>query len=226
MIPPLFLARARLRRDAPAAALAALLVPDGTGTRTAAAHRLVWALYADAPDRARDFLWHEEKPGQFLALAPRPARDLHGLFRLDQTEFAPELAAGDRLAFRLRANPTVARGPGGARSRPCDVVMDALKPLAPGTRAEARRDAIDAAGHAWLARQAERCGFALLGAPAVDGYLRRRIPRDAGAPAIISTLDFDGLLQVQDPVAFAGALANGIGRGKAFGCGLLLIRRA
>ena len=53
----LWLGRARLRRDTAAtSALARLLVPEGGGARTAAAHRLVWALFADTPDRRRDFL--------------------------------------------------------------------------------------------------------------------------------------------------------------------------
>jgi CRISPR system Cascade subunit CasE len=226
MTRPLYLARASLRRDAPATALARLLVPGNAHARTAAAHHLVWALYADRPDRTRDFLWHEEKPGRFLALGARAPTDPHHLFELQVKEFAPALAAGDRLAFRLRANPTVARGAGGARSKPCDVVMDALHTLPKGERAQARRQAIETAGRAWLARQASRCGFALLGDPAVDGYLRRRIPRGGGPDAVLATLDFEGLLSVGEPEKFLAALTAGIGRGKAFGCGLMLIRRA
>jgi CRISPR system Cascade subunit CasE len=39
-------------------------------------------------------------------------------------------------------------------------------------------------------------------------------------------LDFEGVLEVTDPVRFLAALANGFGRARAFGCGLMLIRRA
>ena len=77
------LARARLRRDQPAEALARILVPEEPGARLGAAHSLVWALFADSPDRRRDFLWREMRPGEFLILAARPPSDPHGLFDLE-----------------------------------------------------------------------------------------------------------------------------------------------
>ena len=40
-----------------------------------------------------------------------------------------------------------------------------------------------------------------------------------------TTVDFSGQLTVTDPLAFVAALGAGIGHAKAFGCGLLLIRR-
>ncbi len=40
-----------------------------------------------------------------------------------------------------------------------------------------------------------------------------------------SAVDFTGVLTVADVDLFKVALFNGIGRSKAFGCGMLLIRR-
>jgi CRISPR system Cascade subunit CasE len=223
----LYLGRARLRRDPPAAALAALLVPAESDARTAAAHRLVWALFADGPDRRRDFLWREDRPGQFLTLSTRKPADPHALFELDCQDFAPALAPGDRLEFRLRANATVARGAGGGtRSRRGDVVMDALHALAPAERAGARRQAMVSAGRGWLATQGARCGFVPDADIAVDGYDQRRLPRDGGPPVLFSSIDLEGRLTVQDPALFLHHVAHGFGRAKAFGCGLMLIRRA
>lgn len=39
-------------------------------------------------------------------------------------------------------------------------------------------------------------------------------------------LDLRGSLTVTEPATFLAALARGFGRAKAFGCGLMLIRRA
>ncbi len=39
-------------------------------------------------------------------------------------------------------------------------------------------------------------------------------------------LDLEGEIEVTDPAAFATALAQGFGRAKAWGCGMMLIRRA
>jgi CRISPR system Cascade subunit CasE len=223
----LFLSRAVLRRDAPVAALAGLLVPDAAGARADAAHRLVWALFADGPDRRRDFLWREEGPGRFIALSTRPPNPLHDIFDLDSQPFEPRLAAGDRLGFALRANPVVARKVEGARrSTHHDVVMNALHPIPRGERAEPRLEKVVEAGRAWLARQGARHGFLPDPAVAVDGYETIRIPRPGQAHLRFGRLDFEGVLTVTDPALFLARLASGFGRARAFGCGLMLIRRA
>jgi CRISPR system Cascade subunit CasE len=95
------LARARLRRDQPVEALARILVPEEPGARLGAAHSLVWALFADAPDRRRDFLWREMRPGEFLILAARPPTDAHNMFDLEFKSFAPVLRSGQCLGFDL-----------------------------------------------------------------------------------------------------------------------------
>jgi len=225
----LYLSRVRLRRDAPSVALARLLVPDGATARAAAAHRLVWALFADGPTRTRDFLWREENPGQFMLLSARAPVDAHNLFDIDPPkDFAPALAVGDRLGFTLRANPVVARScTPGKRGKRHDVVMDLLRHEPREQRAAARPEAIIAAGRAWLARQGEAYGFASNGDAAVDGYEQVRIPRDKrGKPITFGRLDISGVLEVRDPDRFLAALASGFGRARAYGCGLMLIRRA
>jgi len=245
-VPALFLTRARLRRDAPAAAIRELLVPRGESDRVAAGHRVVWTLFGDAPDRTRDFLWREAEPGLYYFLSERAPEDRHGLFEIETPKpFAPVLATGDRLSFSLRANATVARGGGpGKRGKPCDVVMDALYRVPKGERAEARTEAVDAAGRAWLEKQGAKSGFAIPlrpraaeaegeddgeGSPgcavSVMGYRTLRLGR-AGAPARLGILDIEGVLEVCDPAAFVASIARGFGRAKAFGCGLMLIRRA
>lgn len=233
----LLLSRARLRRDAPAAALRALLVPTEEGARIGAGHKLVWTLFADEPDRSRDFLWRESEAGVFYLLSSRPPEDRHGLFELDPPKpFAPELRTGDRLAFSLRANATVARGGGdGRRGKPCDVVMDAIRNIPPGARAAARSEAVEAAGTRWLQAQGERRGFAIVCDRDEDGESERPMLRvtayrtirveHAGPTARLGILDFDGALEVRDPQLFLDAIATGFGRAKAFGCGLMLIRR-
>ena len=228
----LWLSRARLRRDAPVSALARLLVPDAVGPRAAASHRLVWALFADGPERRRDFLWREEAPGRFMALSSRPPANLDDLFELEFKAFAPVLAAGDRLGFSLRANPVIARpaapdqrGPD-QRGKRHDVVMDALYRVPSGERAALRAEAVLTAGRAWLARQGTAHGFRPDDTVAVDGYETVRIPREAGAPARFGVVDVSGVLTVLDPPLFLAALASGFGRARAFGCGLMLIRRA
>lgn len=248
----LYLSRARLRHDAPVAALRALL-SSADAARAAAGHRLVWTLFGDDPDRRRDFLWREAEPGTFYLLSARPPEDHRGLFRIDPPKpFSPTLAPGDRLRFVLRANATVARkaqaktgANGRTRGGRCDIVMDALHDVAPGERAEARRALLLPVATRWLAAQGEKSGFRLAerenwidweeprasggAAPALEvvGYRVLRVDRGRGRPRMeFGVLDVDGTLVVTDPERFIAALGHGFGRAKAFGCGLMLIRRA
>lgn len=222
----LYLSRARLRTDAPVAALARLLVPDDASVRVDASHRLIWALFADGPHRTRDFLWREEEPGRFMLLSARPPSDPHDIFQLETKPFEPVLSSGDRLGFTLRANPVVARSAGpGQRGKRHDVVMDLLRREHGRSRAEARSEAAIVAGRAWLARQGSANGFAPRGDEGVDGYDRIRVPRASGKPAIFGRLDITGVLEVREPALFLTALARGFGRSRSFGCGLMLIRR-
>lgn len=219
------LIRARLRRDVPLRAIAPLLVPDDPAARIAASHRLVWSLLGDGPDRTRDFLWREEADGRFLILSARaPAAD-HPLFEVESKPFAPVLAAGDRLRFVLRANATLARAVPGQRGHRTGVATAAVKALPPEDRAAMRHAAIRQAGMAWLARTGARCGFTPDPGCAVDGDDHRRITRTGGSAIETDVLDFDGALGIDDPALFLAALRAGFGRARAFGCGLMLIRR-
>ncbi|SNB71034.1 CRISPR-associated protein, Cse3 family [Arboricoccus pini] len=238
-----YLSRVRLRRDGALSALGPLLMPDDPHARTGTAHRLVWTLFADTADRRRDFLWREEGTGQagFLVLSARPPLDPHGLFEpLETKQWSPVLRAGDQLSFSLRANPVrrlrhdpERKGPGKTQ-RYHDVVMHALSSPADGafagSRSERREVAIRSAGLAWLERQGETAVFTLLDPEAslrIDGYEQIRVPRGpASSPIRFSMLEFDGKLRVDDPSRFLRRLHAGFGKARAWGCGLMLIRRA
>ena len=226
----LYLARARLRRDASVGALAPLLLPEDPNERALASHRLAWSLMPSDAEAERDFLWREDGPGRFMLLAARMPTS-SALFEVEAAAFEPHLVKGDRLQFVLRANPTVARLVPGRRGQRDDVVMHALHALPgrrQGGRDVARPELVMREGAAWLVRRGQRHGFEPdLARLAVDGYRLLRIPRAGTAqPIRLGTLDYQGVLTVTDPAAFLSGLSAGFGRARAFGCGLMLIRRA
>ena len=77
----------------------------------------------------------------------------------------------------------------------------------------------------WLSRQGEAHGFEPEGLVDVDGYDRVVIPREAGKAAVFGMLDISGIVTIRDPEQFLTAQKAGFGRARAFGCGLMLIRR-
>lgn len=197
-------------------------------------HQALWALFSDSPDRNRDFIYRrmESEPGlTFLAVSARPASDRFGIWAIETKAYAPQVTAGERLRFSLRANPVrTGRNASGKQAR-FDVVMDRKKALRDqGVAPEAmppQAAIAQESGVAWLMRRQDKMGLALEheGLKA-DGYRILEMPRDRGNRKVrIATLDFEGFCRVKDPVLLKRALFKGIGPGKAFGCGLLLIKR-
>lgn len=234
----LHLSRIRLKDAPDTAALASLLLPLEADARIAATHRLMWSLFADDAERRRDFLWREDggaatRRKTFLVLSARPPEDKHSLFDVESKTFEPVLSVDQELLFRLRASPGAAEAtPHGQRGKRIDPVARALRDLGPAARAERRDTIIQQVGAEWLARQGRAAGFRLAAADAggppllrVEGDAWRVLPRGEGKPLRFGSLDFEGRLVVEDPGAFLAALARGFGRSKAFGCGLMLIRR-
>jgi CRISPR system Cascade subunit CasE len=231
----LYLSRARLRaaRGEVLSAVAPLLVPDDSRHRAGHAHRVLWLLFQDRTDAKRDFLWRDEGNGRYLVLSHRPPVDPNGLFDIETKAFEPHLEPGDKLSFALRANPVAARKGAltqserecRARGKRVDVVMDALHAVPKGQRAAVRDGIAAKAGESWLARQGEVSGFRLARPPTIDGYAQIPVERRKGRPAGFSVLDLAGEIEITDPPAFLARLAKGFGSAKAFGNGLMLIRR-
>lgn len=223
-----YLSRVTLRRDASTASLLPLLLPGESGTQHTG-HHLVWSLFADSPTRRRDFLWREADQGTFYVLSARRPVDNHNLFRLDEPKvFAPVLAEGDRLRFSLRVNPVVRRTDSCGRSAKHDVVFDALRHHPSGERAAHRMALVHEQGLAWLQGQARVAGFTvdekdIIG---IDRYQQHRVSRQGAKPMQFSTLDVEGVLSVRAPAVLLDAILRGFGAARAYGCGLMLIRRA
>jgi CRISPR system Cascade subunit CasE len=131
------------------------------------------------------------------------------------------------LAFDLRANPTVTRYDGvTAQAKRHDVVMDRKKQLGPD-RSQTNPEIWEAAGRDWLSARAAGLGISLVPAAfRADGYRLHRFRRPAGGDAVrFASLDLSGVLRVEDAERLRAALFAGVGRARARGCGLLLIKR-
>ncbi|MDE7548357.1 type I-E CRISPR-associated protein Cas6/Cse3/CasE [Acetobacter fabarum] len=220
----LYFSHLRLARNPSARALAALLQPSGVGERVSAQHHLLWSVFADSEDRKRDFLWREERDGSFLTLSARPPCE-SDLFQPHQIKpYAPDLAVGECLDFRLRANATRMKR-GGKRE---DVVKAPIDALGQKERAGQRMEIASSAGQAWMERQGEKSGFRVVAAVAED-YRQVSLPRPGALhrnAMKLGILDLSGSLEITDPALFLMHLEQGFGRAKSFGCGLMLIRRA
>ncbi len=220
----MFMSRITLSPAAGLRDLAAVAAADAY-----ADHRLIWSFFP-REDPRRSFLFRRmETRGRpsFLVVSPEEPVSPSPAWIVESKLYTPRFQAGQRLAFSLRVNPVVRRRTDDGRQRRDDVVMDAkhrFKEEHPGEPVPMAKLVQDA-GATWLQARAERLGFAF--DPRLvrcDGYREHRLARRTGTVRF-STIDIEGLLTVTDPERFVETLFTGIGPSKAFGCGLLLVRR-
>lgn len=169
--------------------------------------RILWRL--DRGDHGRCELWiSSPQPPDLTALVEScgwPATSRWRSAALDA--LADRLAPGQRWRFRLTANPVAVLPANGTRGK-----------VVPLTRA----------GHVpWLTGRAERLGFSLGDAERPTVQVTRsedlQFTKGGGVRVTLRLSQFDGILEVTDPVALRGALFDGIGRAKAYGAGLMTL---
>ena len=218
-------------------------------------HQWLWQRFFSAPPGTpRDFLFRRLDAGvaaRFYAVSARaPRTDVPG-WEVKPKHYDPTVGVGERLRFELRANPVVSRrgepllnADGSAKLRPTgkpkykvvrhDMVMDAKKRLLDErglTEWRQWQDADKPAVHdleqracgQWLQAVSREHGFEIDAKEVnVEAYTRHR---GKDEKLRFTSVDFAGELTVLDAGKFSDALATGIGHAKAFGCGLLLVRR-
>ena len=196
------------------------------------AHQALWDVFSDGPDRRRDFLFREMDQGAFLAVSGRRPEPGPELATLQTKEYAPRLRAGERVLFSLRVNPVRKTRDHDGRQVRHDIVQDLRTRLmnegTPKFRLPSRLELAQRAAMGWLEARGETLGLAPDEASLmVEAYENQRFRKARGGPqVVVSTLDMRGFATVADPGALEAALFAGVGPAKAFGCGLLLVRRA
>lgn len=177
-----------------------------------------------------------------LALAPRPFRrddlspDYQHLIDIGESRPVPAQARGTRLGFVVRATPVVrTRRPvepdaplrPRGKSREVDAFLaevGRVDPENPVDRAAVYRG--------WLASQLASHGDAVLEDFSLRAFRRIRLLRKESAVGgsrkrhVVERPDavMSGTLTVGDPERFDALLARGVGRHRAFGFGMVLVR--
>ena len=198
-------------------------------------HQAVWRLFDGDPDAKRDFLYRqimEHGRITYYVLSARMPADNTGLWRIDTAkEYNPHFSAGQRLFFMLRANPVVTVTTASGRQQRHDVVMQEKRRIGyrpmPDMVRPSMQQLIQQCGVRWLSERMEHNGFSIEPEQVVAaGYQQHRFRIKRHTHLIrYSTMDFQGTLKITNTDRFRDALFSGIGKSKAFGCGLLLIKR-
>ncbi|MER7758211.1 type I-E CRISPR-associated protein Cas6/Cse3/CasE [Streptomyces sp. NPDC097619] len=195
---------------------------DGQGPR------VLWRTDVNAAGRTDLFIVSPTRPDltHLVEQAGWPTLEEPGWTTFAYGEFLDGLAEGDTWGFRLTANPV-------------HYVRKADDPKG----AETKRTAHVTPRHqlGWLLKKQEQAGFEVVRKPAErqhteydDEYqivLHDRTPqqfgkRSEGGPrrqVSITRVTYDGLLRITDLPSFRRTLTQGLGKAKAYGCGLMTL---
>ena len=123
-------------------------------------------------------------------------------------EFLGRIKTGQSWQFRLCANP-----------------VHSVK-IADGQRGKVYAHVTTEQQKQWLLNRAEKNGFTLSENNFDIIERDNRKFRRNGKSVTFSTVTFEGLLTITDQKMFSSALQKGIGREKAYGCGLLTLAKS
>lgn len=123
------------------------------------------------------------------------------------------LANGQQWHFEVVLNPVAAKKTPGAPR---------------GTRGKLTALVGEEAQLEWFSTKAKSCGFTPLETLIVERKTLRfskLATNPKGRQVVIGTVRYRGTLQIDDAEMFKKSLVEGIGRGKAYGCGLLTLAK-
>lgn len=199
-------------------------------------HQWLWRFLPAPPGAPRRFVFRRQDveglPRFYVVSAVEPSAPTPDWTVLCKP-YTPQLETGNQLRFDLRANPVVATRDADGHSRRHDVVMREKKRLlaerglarwSDWTTADrpALPDLVRRTCAAWLQARTPNLGVVIDDdSLQVEGYEQHRGKKDE---LRFSTVDISGRLRVIDPKSLRTALFDGVGHGKAFGCGLLMVR--
>ncbi len=197
-----------------------------------ASHQLLWNLFTE--DVKRTFLYREEqsagggRPVFYVLSQSKPDSTL-AIFDIQSKSFSPQLREGQRLAFKLRANPTVCLTDEVGKRRRHDVLMHAkYQGKRTGKAGVEISGVMEQAALSWISNEKRLSdwGVTLDVLPDVERYRQHSSQKKNGNTIRFSSVDFQGMLTVSNPQTFYRQYAQGFGRAKSMGCGLMLVRPA
>lgn len=143
--------------------------------------------------------------------AQAPAQHIPDNCVLQQREVTPwlnSMEAGQVWSFDLIAAPTKKIGAEGKKNSQRRILRE------PGER------------QAWLERKAEQNGFSIIQAQEQEQlHVSGRHQADKGGVMYHDAYHYQGVLQINDAEAFRSVMQTGIGSGKAYGFGMMMVKR-
>lgn len=197
-------------------------------------HKKIWELVSRNENQKRNFLYRVEYDAyqnikHIYLLAPHQIASRNNLKIAVSPRYQPQIETGECLYFKLRANPIIKRKENG-KAKEYGLVMDAKHQFKKNGQNYLDQFSMDElisdVGIKWLGRKGEQHGFSVKQVDVkIDNDSEYSVSPPGKQAFTLRTLDFEGKLKIVNADRFKKSLFNGIGSAKAFGCGLMLVKR-
>lgn len=185
-------------------------------------HQSLWTVFLRQPEAKRDFLFRVERltwreGAAVLMQSIKQPVSSNSVRVLAVKEWPLKLQAGQRLRFRLRANP-----------------VKAIKDVSKGTVIRNKKEYVrttrvplikEDEQQAWLERKFAQCAQVESLIIQQEPPLNFRKAEEQRSGKIQPVL-FDGIVTIVQPDSFSELVCKGVGPAKAFGCGMVSLAAA
>ncbi len=197
-------------------------------------HKKIWELVSRNENQKRDFLYRVEYDAyqnikHIYLLAPNQISSQKSIKIAVSPRYQPQLETGEFLFFKLRANPIIKRKENG-KAKEYSLVMDAKHQFKKNGQNYQEQFSLDElihdVGMKWLIRKGEQHGFSVKQFEVrTNNDCEYSVKLPGKKVFTLRTLDFEGKLKIVDADQFKKSLFNGIGSAKAFGCGMMMVKK-
>lgn len=181
-------------------------------------HQLMWTLFSfEPPESDREFLYFLFNGEIFMVSKKAPLLLPEHDFQIQTKSYGYDLPNGSILKFDIRLNPQVCRD-----NKKISVMTAYANDLREEERPYTLNHVAEESSKRWFSKRIEDLGFTVLDFRVVS-FCHHRFKRSDGELVVYNTIDLNGALQVNHKGLFCKSLFEGIGRARAFGCGMMLV---
>lgn len=190
-----------------------------------ALHQLLYELFEVEAGGERPYLCTPPTGGIFYMISQEPPRETP-YFQVQTREMTPQLTEGQPLHVRVWVNPTIQTRDKRLieDGQPKRLAVDTYERIFAAIEDREARPLHDLMVE-WMEARADKCGFTIERLECLTD-MQRSEGRKRGRKIVVDMVQVEMRVRVTDVDAFMTVWREGLGRGKAFGAGMMLVKPA
>ena len=182
-------------------------------------HKLVWSLFQFQPYyKDRKFIFSFFERNIFIVSEEKPTPLKNSDLKIETKNYDMNFVNGKILSFDIKINAQITRN-----HKKLPIMTAYANDLREKGKTYTLNEVAEKSVKDWFSNHENSLGFRILEFTVVSFY-NHKFKKNDGKKVTYNTIDLKGILQINHPGLFLKSLYQGIGKSRAFGCGMLLIR--